>query len=84
MNKKYFRQPDSGHYGARIYVRREFWILVQNRINPLSSWGGIDKDDGTVVAWEFRGNMERHAGAILEQCFGFTLTEDFKEIEAEV
>ena len=85
MNKKYFKLGGSLGYGARIYIRREFWQEVRKVIDPLSSWGGVDQDDGNLVSWEFSPSqgflpaVER----ILEKTFGFTLTEDFEKMQKE-
>lgn len=56
MNIPFETSPAHAGYGARIWVNRNDlaqFPVTHRVLDKLSKWGGTDKTDGEMVAWEF-------------------------------
>lgn len=71
----YQTTPSHGPYGARIWVKyEEIPSTVWDRLNFLSKWGGSDKSENGVLAWEFSDTRFQEAVSYLEG-YGFKRAE---------
>lgn len=53
MKTAYYHINHAPGYGPRIFVPYAYELEAKALLDPLSCWGGSDKDTGIAKGWEF-------------------------------
>lgn len=61
MKRAFFSNSYTPGYGPRIFVPYEFAQEARTVLDPLSCWGGTDKDTGKAKGWEFSTMPDRQS-----------------------